>query len=65
MREYDLYINVQKPSVGLYVHTGAGLPDFLDPKEWVFDGTSAENLLPRSIVEGVEANGPASGHGLI
>lgn len=59
MREYDLYINVQKPAVGVYVRAGAGLQDFADPKEWVFDGTSAENLLPRNIVEGVETNGHA------
>ena len=36
MPEYDLYINPQKPSVGLYVRKGAGLPDLADPKEWVF-----------------------------
>ena len=31
MQEYDLYINPQKPAVGLYVHKGAGLPDLADP----------------------------------
>jgi hypothetical protein len=59
MREYDLYINVKKPAVGVYVCAGEGLPDFVDPKEWVFDGTSAEDLLPPKIVEDVEANGHA------
>ncbi|MQB44989.1 hypothetical protein [Rhizobium sp. ICMP 5592] len=59
MPEYDLYINVKKPGIGLYVHTGAALPDFADPKDWVFDGTAAQDLLPPSVVEGVEADGHA------
>ena len=33
MPDYDLYINPQKPSVGLYVRKGAGLPDLANPKE--------------------------------
>jgi len=53
------YIDTRKPSVGLYVRKGASLPDFADPKEWVFDGTAAEELLHPSVVEGVEANGHA------
>jgi hypothetical protein len=57
MQAYDLYINVKKPAIGLYVRAGAGLPDIADPKEWVFDGTAAQDLLPPSVVEGVEANG--------
>lgn len=59
MPEYDLYINVKKPGIGLYVRKGAGLPDFADPKEWVFDGTAAQDLLPPSVVEGVAADGHA------
>jgi hypothetical protein len=59
MQEYDLYINVKKPAVGLYVRKGAGLQDFADPKEWVFDGTATQDLLPPSVVEGVEAHGHA------
>ncbi|WP_346819052.1 hypothetical protein [Mesorhizobium sp. CCNWLW179-1] len=59
MPEYDLYINVKKPAIGLYVSKGSGLPDFADPKEWVFDGTSSQDLLPSSVVEGVAANGHA------
>jgi len=59
MQEYDLYINAKKPAVGLYVRSGAGLTDFADPKEWVFDGTATQDLLPPSIVEGVEADGHA------
>ena len=57
MQEYDLYINAKKPGVGLYVRKGAGLPDFAHPQDWVFDGTSSSDALPRSIVDGVEANG--------
>ncbi|MGY4315535.1 hypothetical protein [Bradyrhizobium sp. JR3.5] len=37
--DYDLYINPKKPSVGIYVRKGAGLPDLADAKDWVFDGT--------------------------
>lgn len=59
MKEYDLYINKNKPSVGLYVLKGAGLPDIDDKSDWLFDGTQAEDLLPRQVVEGVIANGHA------
>jgi hypothetical protein len=59
MREYDLYINAQKPSVGLYVRTGAGLPDLANPGEWVFDGTVAQVGLPPDLVQRIEANGHA------
>jgi hypothetical protein len=59
MQEYDLYMNPQKPSVGLYVRKGAGLPDLADPKEWVFDGTFAQDLLPPGVIKNVEANGHA------
>jgi hypothetical protein len=59
MKEYDLYINVKKPAVGLYVRAGAALTDFANPKEWVFDGTATEELLPASVMEGVGADGHA------
>jgi hypothetical protein len=59
MPEYDLYIDAQKPSVGLYVRKGAGLPDLADPKEWVFDGTVARGELPPDLVNKIEANGHA------
>jgi hypothetical protein len=41
------------------VRAGAALTDFADPKEWVFDGTATEDLLPASVVKGVEADGHA------
>jgi len=59
MREYDLYLNPQKPSVGLYVHQGADLPDLADPKEWIFDGTTAQAALPPDLVKSIEADGHA------
>jgi hypothetical protein len=59
MPEYDLYINPQKPAVGLYVRKGAGLPDLADPREWAFDGTAAQEELPPILVRGIETNGHA------
>ena len=59
MNEYDLYINVKKPSIGLYVRKGTPLPDLEDKADWVFDGTAAEDLLPPSVIEGVAAFGHA------
>jgi hypothetical protein len=59
MQEYDLYLNPQKPAVGLYVHKGAGLPDLADPKEWVFDGTAAQAELPADLVKRIETSGHA------
>jgi hypothetical protein len=59
MQEYDLYINVKKPGVGLYVPAGAGLPNLVDQKDWIFDGTAPADFLPTSVVKGVEANGHA------
>ncbi len=59
MSEFDCYLNAKKPGVGLYVRAGASLPDFADPKEWIFDGKQAQDLVPSSVIEGVEANGHA------
>ncbi|WJR76708.1 hypothetical protein [Bradyrhizobium sp. NP1] len=59
MQEFDLYINPQKPSVGLYVRKGASLPDLADAKEWAFDGTAAQAELPADLVKRIEANGHA------
>lgn len=56
MQEYDLYINAKRPAIGLYVRKGAGLADKTD---WVFDGTTAQDLLPPSVVQGVAADGHA------
>jgi hypothetical protein len=59
MPDYDLYINPQKPTVGLYVRKGAGLPDLADPGEWTFDGTAAPSALPPDLVKKIDADGHA------
>jgi hypothetical protein len=59
MDEYDLYINLKKPALGLYVRKGTGLPDLAKPEEWVFDGTATRDALPPRIVQDVDANGHA------
>jgi hypothetical protein len=59
MQEYDLYMNPEKPRVGLYVRKGAGLADLADPKGWVFDGTSTQGDLPPDLVKRIEASGHA------
>jgi hypothetical protein len=59
MEEYDLYINVKKPAIGLYVRKGEGLPDLADKSDWIFDGTAAQDLLPPSVVQGVATDGHA------
>jgi hypothetical protein len=57
MTKYDLYINEKKPGTGS--RNGSSLPDFADPSDWIFSGTAEQELLPSSVVEGVEANGHA------
>jgi hypothetical protein len=59
MQEYDLYMNPQKPRVGLYVRKGAGPPDLADSKDWVFDGTSTQADLPPDLVKRIETSGHA------
>jgi hypothetical protein len=59
MQEYDLYLDAQKPAVGLYVRKGAGLPDLADPKQWIFDGVAAQAELPADLVKRIEADGHA------
>lgn len=59
MQEFDLYINPRRPTLGLYVRKGAGLPDLVDAKEWQLEGHVWANELPSSILQGLEANGHA------
>ena len=59
MENYDLYLNPQKTSIGLYVRAGAGLPDIADAKEWIFDGTVEKDSLPSKVVKAIDANGHA------
>jgi hypothetical protein len=59
MQEFDLYINPQKPSLGLYVRAGVGLPDLADSKQWIFDSTLAEDELSTSLVQSIKTSGYA------
>jgi hypothetical protein len=54
LQEYDLYLNPQKPAVGLYARKGAGLPELADPKKWVLDGAGAQGELPPGLVRSIE-----------
>ena len=66
MQEYDLYLNPQKPAVGLYVHKGASLPDLADLKEWIFDGTAAQvEIAGRACEANRHERSRLSRHGLI
>lgn len=59
MQEYDLYINSQKPTLGLYVRAGSGLPDLADPERWLFESTLAGNELSSELVQRINAHGHA------
>jgi hypothetical protein len=59
MENYDLYLNSQKPAIGLYVRAGVGLPEIADAKDWIFDGTVEKDALPSDVVKTIEANGHA------
>jgi hypothetical protein len=59
MQEYDLYINPKKPSIGLYVRKGAGLPDLADASEWLYDGSANDVDLPSDLVQNIESTGHA------
>jgi hypothetical protein len=59
MQEYDLYINPKKPSIGLYVRKGAGLPDLADASEWLYDGSANDVDLSPDLVRNIETTGHA------
>ena len=59
MQEFDFYLNLKKPTLGLYVLKGAGLPDLVDTSQWQFDGHVWESELAGDILKGLEANGHA------
>lgn len=59
MQEFDFYINLQKPTLGIYVRKGAGLPDLADAKQWRLEGTVAESELPAGFLKELDANGHA------
>ncbi|MDQ0086485.1 hypothetical protein J2W35_006867 [Variovorax boronicumulans] len=59
MQEFDFYINPKKPTLGLYVRKGSGLPDLVDANQWQLEGQVWENELTPAILKGLEANGHA------
>ncbi len=59
MQEFDFYINLKKPTLGLYVLKGAGLPDLIDRSDWQSDGSVGQSDLTPDILKGLEANGHA------
>ncbi len=59
MQEFDFYINLKKPTLGLYVRKGAGLPDLSDADQWRLEGSVVQSELPPGLLKGLEANGHA------
>lgn len=59
MQEFDFYINPRKPTLGLYVPKGSGLPDLAEADQWQFEGHVWENELAPAILKGLKANGHA------
>lgn len=59
MQEFDFYINPMKPTLGLYVPKGAGLPDLKDADQWQLEGHVWQNELPPALLKEVQANGHA------
>lgn len=58
-QEFDFYINLAKPTLGLYVRKGMGLPDLADTKDWQFSGHVWQSELDAATLKGLEANGHA------
>lgn len=61
MQEFDFYINPARPTLGLYVPKGAGLPDLAlnDAKQWQLEGHVWANELQPETLMGLELNGHA------
>ncbi|SPA32292.1 hypothetical protein [Cupriavidus taiwanensis] len=59
MQQFDFYINLRKPTLGLYVRKGAGLPDLADAKQWQLEGTVGETELRPDALKALDANGHA------
>lgn len=57
--EFDFYINLRKPTLGIYVRKGMGLPDLANPKEWQFSGHIWQSELDAETLNSLEANGHA------
>ena len=59
MQEFDFYINLKQPTLGLYVRNGAGLPDLINPDQWQFEGHVWQSDFSPDILKGLDANGHA------
>jgi hypothetical protein len=59
MQEFDFYINLKKPTLGLYVRNRAGLTDLANPQEWQFEGHVWESELTPTILAELNKNGHA------
>jgi hypothetical protein len=59
MQEFDFYINLKKPTLGLYVRNGAGLSDLADQQDWQFEGHVWESELTPAILAELNQNGHA------
>jgi hypothetical protein len=58
-QEFDFYINLTKPTLGLYVRKGMGLPDLANTKDWQFSGHIWQSELDAATLKNLEANGHA------
>ncbi len=56
-QEFDFYINLSRPTLGLYVRKGAGLPDLANPNQWQLEGHVWQNEIPPDKLKELEANG--------
>ncbi len=56
-QEFDFYINLLKPTLGLYVRKGMGLPDLVDTKDWQFSGHVWQSELDPGMLKSLDANG--------
>ncbi|WP_422403079.1 hypothetical protein [Pseudomonas sp. GZD-209] len=58
-QEFDFYINLAKPTLGLYVGKGKGLPDLANTAEWRFSGHVWQSELTPELLQELHANGHA------
>lgn len=56
-QEFDFYINSAKPTLGLYVRKGMGLPDLANPQEWQFSGHVWQTELSPDLLQELATNG--------
>ncbi len=50
-QEFDLSINLAKPTPGLYAGKAGGLPDLADTKQWPFAGHVWQSELPPALLQ--------------